>query len=76
VTVPADIQALEDALSAAEHDARELVAGLTVELGTWRAGRDSWSVSECLDHVATTNRVYLGAMQPAAERALARWSRL
>ncbi len=72
---PADIQALEEALSSAEHDARALVAGLTEELGAWRPERDSWSVAECLDHLATGNRVYLGAMRPAAERAFARGRR-
>jgi len=66
-----DIEALERALSAADADARALVEGLTEELGTWRAEPGTWSVAECLDHLATANRVYLGAMQPSAERALA-----
>ena len=65
-----DIVALEEAFDAAERDARSLVAGLTEQLGAWRAEPGSWSVAECLDHLATGNRVYLGAMQPAAERAL------
>lgn len=67
---PADIVALEDALNAAERDARALVTGLSNDLGTWRAGPESWSIAECLDHLATANRVYLRAMQPPAERAL------
>jgi hypothetical protein len=65
-----DIVALEEAFDAAERDARSLVAGLTEQLGAWRAEPGSWSVAECLDHLATANRVYLRAMQPAAERAL------
>ena len=68
---PAEILALEEALNAAERDARALVAGLTEEQGTWRAGPGSWSVAECLDHLAIANRVYLRAMRPAADRALA-----
>ena len=36
----------------------------------WRAEPGSWSVAECLDHLATANRVYLAAMQPSADRAL------
>lgn len=71
----ADIRELEEALDAAERDARTLVSGLTEGQGTWRADPGSWSVAECLDHLATANRVYLGAMQPAAERALAQGSR-
>jgi hypothetical protein len=66
-----DIRALEDALNAAERDARQLVSGLAEDLGTWRATPGSWSVAECLDHLATGNRVYLRAMQPSADRALA-----
>ena len=74
-TRPADIQALEDALNAVERDARKLVEGLTDEQGIWRADPASWSVAECLDHLATADRVYLQAMQPAAERALAQGRR-
>ena len=64
-----DIQALDEALDAVERDARAVAAGLTEELGTWRARPESWSVAECLDHLATGNVVYLRAMEPAAERA-------
>jgi hypothetical protein len=60
---------LSDALDAAERDARALCAELTEARGTWRAEPGSWSVAECLDHLATANRVYLGAMQPPAVRA-------
>jgi hypothetical protein len=65
-----DIQVLAEALDAAERDARGLVDGLSEQLGTWRAEPGSWSVAECLDHLATSNRVYLHAMQPVSERAL------
>jgi hypothetical protein len=72
---PPDIVALEEALDAIDRDARALVAGLAEDLGTWRSDANSWSVAECLDHLATANRVYLDAMQPAAERALAQGRR-
>ena len=74
---PPDILALARAYDATERDARAVVEGLSPEAGTRRAARGSWSVAECLDHLATANRVYLQAMQPAAERALAagRWRR-
>jgi hypothetical protein len=70
--VPADIRSLEDGLNAADLDALALFDGLTPSTGAWRASPSSWSVAECLDHLATANRVYLAAMRPAAERALAR----
>jgi hypothetical protein len=69
--VPADIQDLEDQLAAAERDAQALVHGLTEEQGAWRAESGAWSVAECLDHLATANRVYLQAMSGAAVRARA-----
>src|SRR5690349_20580419 len=67
-----DIAALEEALDAAEQDARALVEGLTDETGAWRATPASWSIAECLDHLAVANRVYVQAMEPSAARALAR----
>ena len=67
----ADIVALTVAYDAVERDARALVDGLSEGLGTWRSDPGRWSVAECLDHLATANRVYLSAMEPAAQRALA-----
>jgi len=72
---PADIGRLLDELDAAERDAHALVAGLSEDQGTWRAEAGSWSVAECLDHLATANRVYVGAMREPAEQALQRGSR-
>jgi hypothetical protein len=66
---PADITLLEDQLEAAKKDAQGLVAGLTPEQGAWCPAPGSWSVAQCLDHLATGNRVYLGALRPAATRA-------
>ena len=67
-----DIRSLEEALRAIDADAQRLLEGLTADQGVWRAEPDSWSVAQCLDHLATSNRVYLSAMQPAAEDALRR----
>lgn len=67
---PADIQLLEDALTAAERDVHNLVSGLTAQQGSWRAEPRSWSVAQCLDHLTITNRVYLDAMRPSADRAV------
>ena len=74
---PPDIEALQNQYDAAERDARALVAGLDERLGTWRAREDSWSVAQCLDHLATGNRIYLTALQEAAVRAReqGRWRR-
>jgi hypothetical protein len=71
-TLPAELSALESALDAAERDARALVDGLAEAAGTWRAAPGSWSVAECLDHLAVANTVYLDAMEPTAREARAR----
>ena len=67
-----DIEALEQAFDAIERDARALLEGLTAAQGVWRPQPTAWSIAHCLDHLATANRVYLGAMEPPAERALQR----
>ncbi len=64
-----DIGNLRDQLDAAERDARLLVESLTEERGCWCAATGSWSVAQCLDHLAKTNQVYLGAMKEPAIRA-------
>jgi hypothetical protein len=68
----ADIEALREQLDAAGRDAQALAAEMSEEEGRWRPRPEAWSVSECLDHLATGNRVYLRAMQPSADRARAR----
>lgn len=68
----ADVQSLLDQYDAIDRDAHALVAGLDPAAGTWRAAPGAWSVAQCLDHLATANRVYLAAMTPPARQALAR----
>jgi hypothetical protein len=65
----ADIAILEDAYAANERDARQLIDGVTEPQGVWRPAAGSWSIAECLDHLAVGNRVYLASMEPAAVRA-------
>jgi DinB superfamily len=68
ITLP-DIRDLDDQLEAIERDATSLVAGLTEEQGAWRVTPGSWSVAECLDHLAVADRVYIEAMREPARRA-------
>ena len=69
--LPPDVSSLRDALAANEQDAQRLIAGLSAADGSWQAAPGSWSVAQCLDHLAVGNRVYLAAMAPAAARARA-----
>jgi len=67
--LPADIRALHHQLDAAERDAALLVAGLSPVQGVTRPAPGRWCISECLDHLATSNRVYLDAMRQPIPRA-------
>jgi hypothetical protein len=69
VDLALDIKDLQNQLDAAERDARALVADLAEAQGGWHAETGSWSVAQCLDHLATTNRVYLDRMKEPAIRA-------
>lgn len=67
-----EIQRIYDDLDAADRDARAVAAGLTEAQGTWRQSAGSWSVAECLDHLAVANRIYVASMTVAADDARAR----
>ena len=71
IGVSGDIDALEEQLIAAERDAHSVAAGLTVTQGAWRSHAGSWSIAECLDHLAVGNRIYVPAMEESAVRARA-----
>ena len=70
--VAPDIRDVLHQLIAADRDAEALVAGLSEEQGTRRLAPTSWSIAECLDHLATANRVYVQAMREPAQRARVR----
>ena len=64
-----ELQKLDSSYTTAQADAQSLLIGLTESQAAWRPHPAAWSVSECLDHLATTNRIYIRAMQPAADAA-------
>ena len=45
--------------------AREICAGLSPDRFVWRPSPGAWSVAECLDHLNTTNRMYVAQIQQA-----------
>lgn len=68
---PVDIRDLLTQFDVAEEDARALISNLDDDAGSWRLKADSWSIAECLDHLAIANWVYLLAMEDGASRARA-----
>ena len=71
--LPPDLQDLADQLDAADREARALVVDLDDAQANWQPdGGASWSVAQCLDHLAVTNRTYVEAMEEALPRARGR----
>jgi hypothetical protein len=64
-----DIASLQAQLQAASEEAGALVAELTEERAAWHPAPGCWSASECLDHLGSTNRAYVAALQAAADGA-------
>jgi hypothetical protein len=69
---PADIDAFLEQLGHIGEDFREFASGLTEAQGAWREAPEKWSVAQCLDHLAVSNRIYLGPMGQAADKARVR----
>jgi hypothetical protein len=68
--MPTDVSTLLNDLAAAEREASEVVAGLSSAQANWQPnGGRSWSIVQCLSHLARMNRVYAAAMYEAASRA-------
>ena len=69
--MPPELQKLLDDLDAADRDAIAVTVGLSEQQGTWRPSPGAWSIAECLDHLAVSNRVYLVPIVEAATKGRA-----
>lgn len=68
----AELEALLEAVGRIDADARALVGDLTDAQVNWRPeGGARWSIAQCLDHLAKTNRAYTEHFLPVVERARA-----
>jgi hypothetical protein len=66
---PGDILDLLGQLDRVQGDVDALAATLSEAHGARQPRSGSWSVSQCLAHLAATNELYVGAMAVAADRA-------
>src|SRR5262245_6958829 len=65
--ITSDLSIVLQQLEAAEREATDLVAGLSTTQANWRpTGGSSWSIVQCLNHLARINRVYSAAMYETA----------
>ena len=67
---PAALLSVLGDLESTEKQASEIIARTSVTQANWQpnAGR-SWSIVQCLSHLARTNRIYAAAMSEAVARA-------
>jgi DinB superfamily len=66
---PTEVSAVLSDLLTAEQQAFEIVAGLSHGQANWQPVRGrSWSIVQCLSHLARVNRLYAVAMYEAASR--------
>lgn len=75
MSLPDDLQRLLDDVDRADRTADEIASRVTDEEFFWRPddGR-RWSIALCLDHLATMNVVYGGAVRSGIDQAKARGS--
>jgi hypothetical protein len=75
MSLPPDLQQLLDDVDKADRKAEEIAARLTDAEFFWQPDEGRrWSVAQCLDHLATMNVVYGGAVRSGIARAKARGS--
>ena len=68
--LPPDLQQIADAIDRADQEGAAIAARVTDEEFHWKPddGR-RWSIGECLDHLATMNRIYSAAVRTAVDTA-------
>jgi hypothetical protein len=75
--LPADIQQVLDEIEAADRAADTLTANLSEQQFHWQPdGGTSWSVAQCLEHLALINVVYGDAVRSGVDAARSKgWTR-
>ena len=67
---PAALSSVLTDLLSAEREASEIIARTSSSQANWQPNTGhSWSIVQCLSHLARTNRIYAAAMYEAAARA-------
>ena len=75
--LPPDLQQLADAIDRADQEGAAIAARVTDEEFHWKPDNGRrWSIGECLDHLATINRLYSAAVRTAVDAARQKgWTR-
>lgn len=68
--VSASLSSILGDLEIAEREASEIIAQVSPAQAVWQPNHGrSWSIVQCLSHLARTNRIYAAAMYEAVSRA-------
>ena len=75
--LPPDLQQLADAIDRADQEGAAIAARVTDAEFHWKPDNGRrWSIGECLDHLATINRLYSAAVRTAVDAARQKgWTR-
>jgi hypothetical protein len=69
-SLPQDVADLIAQFDEADRRASQMVESLTDAQVNWQPRQGAaWSVAQCLDHMATTTRIYISALRAAAPQA-------
>ena len=68
-SLPPDLQSVLDDFDKSDQEARRIIEGLTDEQANWQPSPASWSIAQCLNHLAIGNKMYAAALREAMTRA-------
>jgi DinB family protein len=66
--LPATLQAILDDLDRSELEARRVASSVSEAQANWRPSESSWSIAQCIDHLARTNTFYAKALLEAIRK--------
>jgi len=64
-SLPPDLQSVLDDFDKSDQEARRIIEGLTDEQANWQPSPASWSIAQCLNHLAIGNKMYAAALREA-----------
>jgi hypothetical protein len=67
VHLPPDLESLLADYDKSDRQARRVLEGLSDDQANWQPSPASWSIAQCLDHLAIGNKIYAAALQQAIQ---------
>ncbi len=70
--LPQSLQAVLDDLDKSDREARRIIDSVSDTQANWQPSDTSWSIAQCIDHLARTNRIYATTLLEAIRASSAR----